>query len=356
MEERKQTRCSRCVMDVSAKEIIFTASGCNFCDAASRAWKDVQEKGNGTLYPSIIAPKIKKSGKGQKYDCLIGLSGGVDSAWALHIAKSLGLRPLCFSVDNGWNDQKADENVYNLVEKLRVPLEKVVIDWAKFRELQAAFMKAGQKNIEIPTDHILMAVSLDLASRHGIKYIISGGNVATESIMPESWGYNARDLVHIKAIYQWYKGKNLRGLPTCSLLKWNWYKWVKRIKTVYLLDYYDYDRRLAKDILMKQYGYQDVGEKHEESVFTRWFQNFYLFEKFGIDKRKAHYSSMIVSGQMTRDEALAKLDACPVYPELGLERKVLKYPIKPYTAFPTDEKLYGRISAIVRRIKKICKF
>lgn len=360
-------------MDVSAKEIVFGSdfsylqdphastffiphdlNVCNFCSKAEVMWREVNsisQKAEGMMF--VEAMKI--DGRGKKYDCLIGLSGGVDSAWALHTAKSLGLRPLAFSVDNGWNDDKADQNVYNLVERLKVPFEKVVIDWGKFREIQAAFMKAGQINIEIPTDHILMAVSLEMASRHGITYILSGGNVATESIMPESWGYNARDLVHIEAIYEKFYGTKLRDLPTCSLLRWNWYRWIKRIRTVYLLDYYNYDRRLAKDILMKQYGYQDVGEKHEESIFTRWFQNFYLFEKFGIDKRKAHYSSMIVSGQMTREEAMEKLDSAPVYPELGLERKVLKYPIKPYTAFPTDERLHSLIAKYVRIITNLCK-
>lgn len=347
-----QTRCKRCVMDVSAPEIRFTETGCNFCDDATKAWKEISSP--SAIY-QIIVEEIKKVGKGKKYDCLIGLSGGVDSTYALQAIKGLGLRPLAFSVDNGWNSSEADENIFNLVESLKVPFEKVVIDWVKFKELQSAFMHAGQKNIEIPTDHILMAVSLEMAARHGIKYIISGGNVATESIMPASWGYNARDLVHIKAIYKWFKGYRLNDLPTCSLFKWNYYKWIKRIKTVYILDYFGYNRELAKQILIKNYKYKDVGEKHEESVFTKWFQNFYLFEKFGIDKRKAHYSSLIVSGQITRDEALAKLEQMPVYPEFGLEKKVLKYPKKSYTDFPTDEKLYLRISATIKFIKKLWK-
>ncbi len=337
-------------MDISAPEIVFTDTGCSFCDHALRSLEAVKKEAQDGVGDRIVE-RMKRGANKRQYDCLIGLSGGVDSSFTLHAAKSLGLRPLAFSVDNGWNDPKADANVFNLVEAMNVPFEKVVIDWATFRELQAAFLAAGQKNVEIPTDHVLMAVSLDLAARHGIPYILSGGNVATESIMPESWGYNARDLVHIKAIYKWHTGKKLSGLPTCSLLKWNWYKWVKGVKTIYLLDYFGYDRRLAKQILEKHYKYQDIGEKHEESIFTRWFQNFYLFEKFGIDKRKAHYSSMIVAGAMTREEAMEKLDASPVYPELGLERKVRKYKTRDYREFPTDEKLFKRISAIVKTLK-----
>lgn len=334
-------------MDVSATEIVFTDTGCNFCDVATKSWEEVS-----MLFRNF--EEIRNAGRGKKYDCLVGLSGGVDSSYALTAIKALGLRPLAFSVDNGWNTPESDENVFNLVEKLRVPFEKHAIDRKVFKELQASFIAAGQKNIEIPTDHVLMAISLKLAAKYGIKHIISGGNVATESIMPKSWGYQPRDLKHIEAIYKWHTKKNLKGLPTCGLLKWNWYKWVKGIKTVYILDYFGYNRELAKQILMKEYSYKDVGEKHEESIFTKWFQNFYLFEKFGIDKRKAHYSSLIVSGQMTRSEALERLGESPIYPELGIEKKVLKYARQEYTNFPTDEKLYEFISKCVRGIKKLC--
>jgi hypothetical protein len=336
-------------MDVSAKEIVFTASGCNFCDRALESLRDVEEARDD--FKDLEA--IQKAGKGRDFDCLIGLSGGVDSAWALLYAHTLGLRVLAFSVDNGWNDPKADENIFNLVVKFNIPFKKVKIDWDKFRELQAAFMKAGQINIEIPTDHVLMAVSLQMAARYGIKYILSGGNVATESIMPESWGYNARDLVHIRDVYKWATGGKLTGLPVCSLWKWNWYKWLRGIKTVYILDHDNYNREAAKRALVRTCRYQDLGEKHEENIFTRWFQNFYLFEKFGIDKRKAHYSSLIMSRQMTREEALEKLQESPVYPELGLEKKVLKYPRRLYTDFKTNEKTYALISATVKLIRNL---
>jgi hypothetical protein len=239
-----------------------------------------------------------------------------------------------------------------MVEKLKVPYIKHKIDFKKFVGLQGAFMRAGQKNIEIPTDHIIMAISLEMANKYGIKWILSGGNTATESIMPASWGYNARDLVHIKDIYKKMTGKRLSGLPTCGLLKWNYYKWVKGIKTFYLLDYIDYNRADSIKLLEEEYGYKDYGAKHEENIFTQWFQNFYLFEKFGIDKRKAHLSSLVASGQMTRSQALFELTASPVYPVLGIEKKVLKYPKKEHDEFKKDEWLYNLISKIV----KICRF
>lgn len=339
-----QTQCKKCVMDISASDIIFNENGCNFCAEAEKQIKNLPN-------PSDIwevVDKIKKDGKGKDYDVLVGLSGGVDSSYALHLCNSLGLRPLCFSIDNGWNDPKADENIMRLVETLKVPFYRYTIDIEKFRDLQSAFIKAGQKNLEIPTDHILMASTYEMADKYNIKWVISGGNVATESIMPASWGYNARDLVHIKDVYKKMTGKKLKGLPMCSLLKWNYYRWVKKTKLVYLLDYVDYNRQQAIEVLESIYGWKPYGEKHCENIFTWWFQNYYLFEKFGIDKRKAHLSSLIISGQITREEALSELEKNLVYPELGIEGKLLKYEARPYTDFKTDEKVYNFIRKIVK--------
>lgn len=278
-----------------------------------------------------------------KYDVLIGLSGGVDSSYALHKAVQYGLRPLCFSIDTGYNKPAADENIMRLVEGMKVPFYRYTIDLAKFRDLQAAFMRAGVKNIEIPTDHVLMAASYEMAAKYGIKTILSGGNVASESIMPPSWGYNARDLTHIKDIYR----KSLKGLPTCGIWKWNWYRWVKKIKVFYLLDYLFYSRKDAEKFLEEKYGFVSTGEKHEENYFTWWFQNYYLFEKFGIDKRKAHMSSLVNSGQLTRDEAMVIISQNPVYPTLGIEKKVMAYPRREHTYYKMD-KWYGRIASFIK--------
>lgn len=330
-------------MDSSASEFRATETGCNFCDSARRSLKEIQG-----LNLQTVVDQIKKDGKGKKYDCLIGMSGGVDSSAVLHHAVSLGLRVLAFTVDNGWNDPKADENIMRMVETLKVPFYRYTIDLSKFRELQFAFLKAGVPNAEIPTDHILLATTMEMASKYNIKWVLSGGNVATESIMPASWGYNARDLVHMEAI----SGGKIRGLPVCSLLKWNYYKWLKGIKTFYLLDhwYSSYNRAQTIKWLEEKYGWQNYGDKHEESVWTKWFQNFYLFEKHGIDKRKAHLSSLIASRQMTRDEALEELSKNPVYPALGFEEQVMKYPNRSHDEFPKDN--YDLIAKIV----KLCKF
>ena len=342
-----QTQCKTCVMDRSANEITFDKNGvCNFCHQAQYELALVAPlKDDRILYGELLF-EIKWAGQGKKYDCLIGLSGGVDSSYLLHKAIELGLRPLCFSVDNGWNDPKADENIMRLVETLKVPFYRYTIDLAKFRELQVAFLKAGLPNAEIPTDHILMATSYEMAHKYGIKYILSGGNVATESIMPPSWGYNARDLVHIKAVYKKMTGKTLSGLPVCSLLKWNYYRWIARIKMAYLLDYLYYNRNEAARILAQDYGWKEYGEKHCESVFTAWFQNYYLYEKFGIDKRKAHLSSLINSGQMTRDEALENLTKNPVYPHLPRLEKVMEFKRHSHEEYPHDN--YDLIASFIK--------
>ena len=339
-----QFTCKNCIMDGTAKEITFDRDGvCNFCHQAKKSLREIEAEKH--KLPQIVE-QIKKDGG--KYDVLIGLSGGVDSSTALHHLVKLGLRPLCFSIDNGYNSPGADENIMRLVEGMKVPFYRYTIDLAKFKDLQGAFLEAGLINVEIPTDHILMASSLEMASKYGIKWIISGGNVATESIMPASWSYSARDLVHIKDVYKKMTGKSLTGLPVCGLLKWNWYKWVKGIKTLYLLDYLDYNREESIKLLEKEYGYKSYGEKHCESVFTQWFQNWYLFEKFNIDKRKAHLSSLINSGQMKRWDAVMETMKSPVYPRFGIEGKVLKYKKRSHYEFKTDEWLYNLISKFIK--------
>lgn len=333
-------------MDVSAPEIVFDDKGvCNFCHQAQKQLAEI--RANASYLPAII--KDIKDLKGQ-YDCLIGLSGGVDSSYMLMKAVELGLKPLCFTIDNGWNDAKADENIMRLVEGLKVPFFRYTIDLPKFKELQGAFLKAGVRNIEIPSDHILMAATFEMAEKNNIKWILSGGNVATESIMPPSWGYSARDLKHIKAIYHKFTGKALFGLPMCSLEKWNYYRWIVGLKTLYLLDYLDYNREAAIKELEEKFGYQPYGDKHCESTWTWWFQNYYLFEKFGIDKRKAHLSSMINSGQMSRKDALDIVHQSPVYPRLGIEEKIMKYPKHQHSDYPQDEWLFNLLSKVVKYV------
>lgn len=347
------TYCTKCCLDGSVVEITYDENGvCNFCHSAKKALAEIElEKPNLEKW----IKRIKQDGRGKKYDILFGLSGGVDSSTALHYAVKFGLRPFCFTMDNGYNDPKADENILKLVETLKVPLYRYALDLDKFRELQGAYLRSGVINIEATYDHLLMAATYEMANKYNIKWIISGGNVTTESIMPAEWSYTARDLVNLKDIYKKMTGKNIKNIPNkfplCGTIKWNWYHWIKRIRIFYLLDYLDYNRLQSEQMLIKEYGYESTGEKHEENIFTRWYQAFYLFEKYGIDKRKAHYSSLINSKQMTREEAREKLALSPIYPILGIEQRVLNYAKLKHEDFRQDW-LYPLLTKIIRYAKK----
>ena len=340
------------MMDGSDTDIKYDQNGvCNHCLNAQIELK-LCEKEKPNLNSTISL--IKSSRKGD-YDCLIGLSGGVDSTMALHEAIQLGLKPLVFTMDNGYNDPRADANVLQMVEKLKVPLYRYVLDLEKFRDVQSAYLKAGVVNVEAIYDHLLWGASYEMAEKYGIKWILSGGNTATESIMPKSWSYDSRDLTNMKDIYWQVKGKKLKSkygsFPLVSIWKFNWYRWWKGIKTVYLLDFLDYNREESIKLLQTEYGYTPYGLKHEENTFTSWFQNFYLFEKFGIDKRKAHYSSMINSGQMTKEEALLVITDRPIYPGLGIEDKVMGYPKRKHEDYKVDV-WYPRISKLISKLYK----
>lgn len=335
-------QCKNCVCDsIADPDFVLDKDGvCNYCLFAKS--KENERRAAKLQLPWIIH-NIKKQGKGKEYDCLIGLSGGVDSSMALHYLIEQGLRPLAFSVDNGWQTPEADENIMRLVEGLKVPFIRVPLNLEEFRGLQRAFIQSGMANIEIPTDHVLMAMTYIMARKYKIKTIISGGNWQTEGTMPKAFGYSAGDLTHIKAIAKRF-GASINELPTISLLQYLWYRNVKRIKVVNLLDYYDYNRQRAIDLLSRLYGYKSYGEKHGESRFTKWFQRGYLPVKFGIDKRKPHLSSMIHSGQITRNEALKELQAPLGEQNFGEEITIAWRVFEPhnYSDYPTNEKWEAR--------------
>lgn len=225
-------------MDRSAEEITFSAGGvCNFCTQAQKALREIQfEKPNLDKW----IKKIKEDGKGKKYDAILGLSGGVDSSTTLHYAVQQGLRLLTFSMDNGYQDPRADTNVLLMVEKLKVPFHRYVLDLDKFRDLQSAYLKAGVKNVEAIYDNLLAGASYEMANQYKIKWILSGGNVASESVMPVLWSFRSGDLVNIKSIYKWATGKNLKrseNFPLFGIARFNYYKWWCGIRIFYLLDY-----------------------------------------------------------------------------------------------------------------------
>lgn len=304
--------CVRCVMDTSDPEITFDQRGvCNHClsfDALGRATIEQVETEEGRRSLEALVDRIQRQGEGHEYDCVIGISGGVDSTYVAWQVKQLGLRPLAVHFDSGWNSELAVNNIENIVRRLNLDLHTFVVDWEEMADLQLAFFRASLANCDIPTDHGFLAVLYQSAALHGIKTIVSGGNVATEFILPTSWGYNASDLRHLKSVHARYGSRPLRNYPMLPFWKrYFWYPFVRGIKSVRLLDYMPYNKAQAKEVIRRELGWRDYGGKHHESVFTRFFQAYYLPVKFGFDKRRAHLSSLIVSGQMTREEALREL-------------------------------------------------
>lgn len=259
-----------------------------------------------------LATDIKNSGKGKKYDCILGISGGVDSTYAAYWASRLGLNPLVVHLDNGWNTELAVKNIEHIVSKLNFDLYTHVVRWEEFKDLHLSFLKSGVVDIELPTDHAIYALLLKTAKKHGIKTIISGYNIATEGVIPSPWVWNKLDWLNIKSIHQAFGTIPLKSYPRITFLEHFLAILLSKIKIVNILDYLDYDKNEAKHILTNELGWKDYGGKHFESVFTRFYQGHILPKKFGIDKRKAHFSSLICSNHMTRDDAIQKLKE-PIY-------------------------------------------
>lgn len=313
--------CTRCVMDTSDPEITFDAEGvCNHCrkfeEVTSKRWFP-NETGERMLQAQLA--EIKKAGAGKEYDSIIGLSGGVDSSYLALRAKSWGLRPLVVHVDAGWNSELAVSNIEGIVKSCGYDLHTIVIDWEEMRDLQLAFLKSGLSNQDTPQDHAFFAALYHYAVQHGVKYVLSGGNIATESIFPESWHSSAMDAILLKAVHKRFGTAPLRTFPLISF--WDYYFWypvVRGMRVCRPLNYMPYNKKMAMEALIAETGWKPYGRKHGESRFTKFFQNYYLPTKFGYDKRRPHLSSLIVAGQMTRDEALAAL-AEPLYDSDELE-------------------------------------
>lgn len=308
--------CTRCIMDTSDPEIVFDEAGvCHHCKAyAQRAQDELFSTEIRQAKLHALINEIRRRGQGNDYDCLIGVSGGVDSTMVAVKVKEFGLRPLALHVDNGWNSELAVHNIERSLKKLDIDLYTIVLDWEEFRELQLAFLYSSVANIEIPTDHVLSSLLFRTANEHGIKYILTGANVVSEATMPTSWMHDSRDLKLLEAIHKKFGSRPLKTYPSCSLTRYFYYIVLRRIKYVPILNYVDYNKRESKSYIQKELGWRDYGGKHYESVFTRFFQGYILPTKFNMDKRRPHFSSLICSGQMTRDEALEEMQK-PVYPE-----------------------------------------
>ncbi|WP_307118330.1 N-acetyl sugar amidotransferase [Sphingomonas kyeonggiensis] len=363
--------CSRCIMDTTAPDIEFDEQGiCNYCTAflEKKAKHLPLDEEDRLRRLGALVDMVKEAGKGKKYDCIVGLSGGVDSSWSLVQAVRLGLRPLAVHMDSGWNSELAQNNIANLVRGLKVDLYTHVIDWPEIRGLMEAFFASDVIDVEVLYDNAMLAVNYQQAAKHGLKYILAGTNIATEGVdIPSTWNWHKADKRNIVGISKRFKGPKLKTFPSISTLDMVRYIGVQKIKWVSFLDYLDYRKSDALEVLKRDFGYKPYAYKHYESVFTRFYQGYLQPYKFGVDKRKPHLSSLIMTGEMTRDEALERAGGIAYPSEKDMEadrlyfikkmgwseekfRDYMSRPEKPHTDYPSEAAFFQKLLALYRRM------
>lgn len=321
LHKHPHQECVRCVMDTSDPWITFNTEGlCNHCQAYDAYVSAIGSPEDRLRKLDQMVEQLKARGKGKDYDCIMGLSGGVDSSYlAWYAVKQLGLRPLVVHVDAGWNSELAVSNIQNIVQRLNLDMHTLVIDWQEIRDIQRSYFLSGIANLDVPQDHVFIASLYSEARKYGIKDILNGGNMQTESILPNAWGYDASDSVSLKAIHKQFGSVRLRNYKTISnFQRYIYNPYFLKVRVHRPLELIDYNKDNAKKLLIEEMGWRDYGGKHYESLFTKFFQAHYLPVKFGYDKRLAHYSSLIVSGQMSKEQAKADLKK-PLYDPHELE-------------------------------------
>lgn len=316
--------CSKCVMDTSAPDITFKSDGTccycnNFIDAPVVSLVDQLDE---------FIKQIKSDGKRLKYDCIVGLSGGVDSSYVLHKAVNFGLRPLAVHMNNNWNSEQSNQNIYKLVTKLNVDLFTYVVEWNEYKSLMSAFMAHNLVDIELLTDNAMLKVNYMLANKYNIKYILSGFNSSTEGMpMPYGWNTFKYDKKQIKYLAKTMGIKRLKSFPAIGTFEYVYYRFVRKINWTPFLNYFIYNKEDAISELEREYGFKRYQHKHYESIFTRFYQGYILPKKFLIDKRRLHFSNLICSGQMNRKDALSELAKSP-YNSTNLLQEDLNFFIK----------------------------
>ena len=363
--------CSNCVMDTSDSKIVFDCDG--LCDHCKTYYQDTlpnwrtDECGNSEL--NRLAEKIKKAGRGKDFDCIIGMSGGIDSSYLTYIAKEkMNLRPLVFHVDAGWNSQIAVNNIERLIDGLGLDLFTEVIDWSEMRDLQVAFFKSGVPHIDMPQDHAFFATMYKFAIKHNVKYILTGGNLSTECIRnPVDWMYYQSDSLQMLDIHKQHGTRPLKTFPVTSIL-WHkvWLPYFRGVKVQRPLDMVPYFKEDAKYLLTHRFGWQPYEQKHFESRFTKFYESYWLPSRFGFDVRRVQYSSLIVTGQMSREEAL-KLLKKPSYDEATIDQEIdfvanklgisvdelnnyMQIPLKTYKDYKNQRQIYDFGSRVLRTL------
>jgi N-acetyl sugar amidotransferase len=321
MTSRGYQECTFCVMDTSDPEIMFDEGGrCNHC-------RDFEKLVGTTWFPNEegakrlvdLVKRVRDEGRDKEYDCVLGLSGGIDSSYLALKAHEWGLRPLVVHIDGGWNSELAVQNIERIVKHCGYDLHTHVVNWDDMRELQLSYLRAAVSNQDVPQDHAFFAGLYHFATENKIRYVLNGGNVATEGIFPSAWHGAAMDALNLRAIHKKFGAKQLVDYPIISFSRYYfWYPMIKRMTPIRPLNLMNYSKATAVAEL-EAVGWRSYPRKHGESLFTKFFQNYYLPTRFGYDKRRPHFSSLIASGQTTREQALGALLE-PLYDEDELRR------------------------------------
>lgn len=363
--------CTRCVMDSSDPKISFDAKGvCNHChDRDQLCARVVKAPGVSERELEALVKRIKREGEGKTYDCLIGVSGGVDSTFVAYQVKKLGLRPLAVHLDNGWDSEIAVANIHSALEKLGIELHTHVINWEEFRDIQLAFLKAGVVDCEIPSDHAIVSSVQNLAKRLGVRHTIWGYNATSETHLPVEWSQGHYDYGYIRDVHRQYGSGRVKTFPYLNFWSYATGNKFNQLRTN-LLDLLDYNKSKAVEILAKELGWKKYGGKHHESIYTRWYQGWFLPVYWGYDKRRVHLSSLVCAGELTREEALEELaqpsydselqmeDVHYVMKKFGLNaeefERLLRSPRHHYNDFKTYKRILN--GAAYRRSLKIWQF
>lgn len=364
--------CTNCVMDTSDPNIRFDENG--VCDRCLQYYKQILPSWNGGKGHNDelnkLVEKIKKQGEGREYDCLLGFSGGFDSSFLLHFAiKELGLRPLVFHVDAGWNTRQAEENIRKMTEKLNIDLKVETINWEEVRDMQLALFKSGVSHLDIPQDMAFVAVLDNYAKKHNIKYVLNGGNISTEVVVnPASWVYWITDIKQLRDILSQHGTIEYKTYPFTNVLRRKIVMpYLHRVKVVKFLDLIPYNRKEAQELLSREYGWTHYPQKHFESIMTKFIEGYWLPERFGFDVRKPQYSSLILTEQMSRDEALKRLENKPLEEQEAKElfgqvasmleisenelKSYLKIPLKTYKDYKHQDYLFNFGAKVMFKLK-----
>lgn len=365
--------------NIADPDITFDENGvCNYYHLYNRRVRDFFVGGEeGRKQLEEIFDQIRRDGEGKKYDCITGISGGVDSTYMAYLCKEYGLRPLIVHLDNGWNSEIANQNINNIIDKCGFDLHTHVIDWDEFRDLQLSFLKASVIDLELTSDHAIFATIYQQARKHKIKYLLNGFNITTEGILPQAWRWFKYDWLNIRSIQSQFGTRKLKTFPHVGFSKKFYYDVVLKTVPITPLNFLDYNKEEAKEVISRELGWRDYGGKHFESIITRFYQGYILPEKFGVDKRKAHLSTLIASGQMTRDEALEELKKPAYDPAMMAEDRefvlkkfglteaefdaLMNEPVKAHTEYPSyitshyryHENIMKAISPLTRMVKRV---